>query len=451
MAGARAIALQVLLAWQQTGRFPDQLLRDRLEKDPAVPANDRALSFQLVYGVLRWQGKLDWILKQFSSRPLKTLSLKTLMILRLGAFQLLFLSRIPPSAAVNEAVKLAKTGRSPWTASYINAVLRHLERGRGDLSFPGIEEPVPYLSVNYAHPTWLIKEWLGTWGLAKTEALCRANNEIPPLTLRANTLKIDREGLLKQLQARAFGVVPTSFAPEGIRIEETDHPLMADEFYRRGLFQVQDEASQLIVPILAPNPGERVLDLCAGAGGKATHLAQRMNNRGTILSVDLHPRKMTALKQNAKRLGITIIQTLTGDALQESLFPNPVRPFDRILIDAPCTGWGVIRRNPDLKWRLKPEDSARLAVLQNKLLQNGARWLKSQGLLVYATCTLSRLENEAVVEKFLAQHPNFVLEDLSPYLPDSTKTLSDTEGFFHTWPPDHGLDGFFAARLRKIR
>jgi 16S rRNA (cytosine967-C5)-methyltransferase len=449
MANARIIALEVLLDWQRIGTYPDQLLRDRLERNRDMPAVDRALSYQLVYGVLRWLGKLDWILQQFSTRSLEKLSVKTLMILRLGAFQLLFLSRIPPSAAVNESVNLAKTGRAPWTASFVNAVLRSLDRGKEDLSFPSREEPVPHLSVNYAHPAWLVKEWLDTWGFEKTEDLCQANNQVPSPVLRTNTLKTERPRLLGSLQAKALRATPTSFTLEGIHIEAPDHPLVQDDLFRQGLFQIQDEGSQMITYILDPRPGERILDLCAGAGGKTTHLAQRMRDQGTILAVDLHPPKIVSLKKTAKRLGINSIQGISGDALKETLFSKQVRPFDRILIDAPCTGWGVIRRNPDLKWRLKPEDNVRLAAMQNKFLQNGARWLKSKGILVYATCTLNRLENQGVIEKFLGEHPDFVLEDVSPLLPDSARGLVDQDGFYSIWPPDHGLDGFFAARLRK--
>ncbi len=204
----------------------------------------------------------------------------------------------------------------------------------------------------------------------------------------------------------------TPFSPVGIRIEGPNRPLIQDELYQQGLFQIQDEASQMIAPILDPQPGERILDLCAGAGGKASHLAQLMNNQGNILAVDLHPKKIKALMENAGRLGITIIQGLAGDGLKEDLFSKTARIFDRILIDAPCSGWGVIGRNPDLKWRLGPEDSPRLARMQNKFLQNAAGWLKSKGILVYCTCTLSREENQGVIQKFLSEHPEFVLEDV---------------------------------------
>ena len=450
MISARAMALQVLLDWQRTKTYPDQLLRDVLEKNPQVKPADRALLYQLVYGVLRWQGKLDWVLQQFSQRPLEKLSLKTLFILRLGAFQLLFLSRIPASAAVNESVILAKSGRTPWAANFINAVLRSLDRGKEGLSFPSKEDPVVYLAVNTSHPTWLVKHWLESWGFEKTQALCRSNNHIPPLTLRVNTLKTDRTQLIERLRSRwSLELNRLLFHQMGIRVEEPDRPLVQDELFRQGWFQIQDEASQLIAPIVDPQPGERILDLCAGAGGKASHLAQLMKNQGSIVAVDLHSEKIKALRENAKRLGTTIIQEMVGDALNPTLFSQTVQSFDRILIDAPCSGWGVIGRNPDLKWRLKPEDSLRLSRMQNKFLQNAAGWLKSGGVLVYVTCTLSREENQGVIEKFIENHPEFVKEDASPFLPESARVLVGDDGFYQTWPPAHGMDGFFAARLRK--
>ena len=450
MATARSMALQVLLSWHRTGTYPDQLLRDLLDKNPQIKTLDRALLYQLVYGVLRWQGKLDWVIRQFSQRPLDKLSLKTLFILRLGVFQLFFLSRIPISAAVNESVKLAKSSRAPWTGGFVNAILRSLVRGKANLSFPSREDPVSYLAVNFSHPAWLVEHWLELFDFEKTEALCQANNQIPPLSVRVNTLKINREQLLKKFRSKTLGVETTFFSPEGIRIEEPERPLIQDTLYQQGMFQIQDEASQMIAPIVDPQPGERILDLCAGAGGKAGHLAQLMNNQGSILAVDLHPKKITALMENARRLEDPIIQGMVGDGLNEDLFPKTTMPFDRILIDAPCSGWGVIGRNPDLKWRLGPGDSPRLARMQNKFLQNAAGWLKPKGILVYCTCTLNREENQDVIKNFLNNHPEFKLEEVSPFLPEPAHKLIDAQGFFQTWPPAHRMDGFFAARLKKL-
>ena len=449
MTNARAMALQVLLAWHKTGTYPDQLLRELLVKNPQVKPSDRALMYQLVYGVLRWQGKLDWILKQFSQKPLEKLSLKTLYILRLGVFQIISLSRIPASAAVNESVELAKSSRAPWTAGFVNAILRYANRGKEDIFYPLQDDPVSYLAVNFSHPTWLVKKWIETWGFEKTKSLCQANNRVPAISIRVNRLKISRQQLMERLQTAAFQVKELPFSPEGIRVEDPDFPLVQSQWYRQGLFQIQDEASQMIARILDPKPGENILDLCAGAGGKATHLAQLMNNKGRILAVDLHQGKIKDLMENVERMGIDVIQGMTGDGLKENLFQkNPVL-FDRILIDAPCSGWGVIGRNPDLKWRLGPEDSHRLALMQNKFLQNAVKWLRSNGVLVYCTCTLSREENQDVIQRLLNDYSELIMEDVSPFLPESARRLVDGQGFFQTWPPTHGMDGFFAARLKK--
>jgi 16S rRNA (cytosine967-C5)-methyltransferase len=451
MTNARSLALQILLSWHRTGTYPDQLLRDLLEKHPQIKSVDRSLIYQLVFGVLRWQGKIDWVLGQFSKIALENLSLRILFVLRLGVFQLLFLSRIPVSAAINESVKLAKSGREPWSAPFVNAILRSLDRGRESLSFPSQEDPVSYLAVNFSHPAWLVKHWLEAFGFEKTLALCEFDNQIPPYTIRVNTLKISLQQLIRSLKPKAIAVEATRYSPAGIRIEGPKRPLIEDELHQQGNFQIQDEASQMIAPILEPQPGERILDLCAGAGGKAGHLAQLMNNQGNIMAVDLHPKKIMALLENTARLGIGIIQGLAENGLKEDLFSKTAPIFDRILIDAPCSGWGVVGRNPDLKWRLGPEDSGRLARMQNKFLQNGAGWLKSKGILVYCTCTLSREENQGVIQNFLQENPDFVLEDVSPFLPEKARELIDNRGCYQTWPPTHRMDGFFAARLKKSR
>ncbi len=449
MTNPRALALQVLLSWHRTGTYPDQLLRDLLDTNPQIKSVDRSLIYQLVYGVLRWQGKIDWVLKQFSKMALEKLSMRTLFILRLGIFQLLFLSRIPVSAAVNESVKLAKSGREPWTGHFINAVLRSLDRGREGLSFPSPDDPVSYLAVNFSHPVWLVKRWLDVFGFEKTRDLCESNNRIPSYTIRVNTSKISRQQLMRRFKPKALAVEPACYSAAGIRIEGPKRPLVEDDLYHQGFYQIQDEASQMIAPILDPKPGEWILDLCAGAGGKTGHLAQLMNNQGKIWAVDLHPKKIKALMENAGRVGTGIIQGLVGDGLKEDLFSKTARIFDRVLIDAPCSGWGVIGRNPDLKWRLGSEDSSRLANIQNKFLQNGAGWLKSKGVLVYCTCTLNREENQGVIENFLQENPDFILENVAPFLPETARVLIDNQSCYQTWPPTHRMDGFFAARLIK--
>jgi len=449
MSPARKAALWVLLTWHRSGVFPDQLLRDYWAKHPQSRAADRHLSYQLVFGVLRWLKRLDWVIGQVSSRPLEKISPRPLYLLRLGAFQILHLSRIPLSAAVHESVQLAKEGREPWAAGFVNAVLRALIRHQDRLIFPGEEDPLSYLTVRYSFPSWLVQRWIDLWGRKEAENLCRFLNEIPPVTLRVNTLKTGRDALMKILKEEAARPLPTPYAPAGIRVEDPEGPLWDCRAFQDGLFQIQDEASQLISLILDPKPGETVLDLCAGAGGKSSHMAELMKDQGRVVAVDLHPQKLEALQENTRRLGIKIVEPLRGDGLEGHLFSRTAPPFDRILIDAPCTGWGVINRNPDLKWRLRPEDGPRLAERQNKFLQNAAAWLKSGGVMVYATCTLNPEENQEVLRRFLETHPHFEVEGVSPFLPQTAEGLTDGHGCFQTWPPRHRLDGFFAARLRK--
>ena len=447
MPSARDWVLTLLLRGQKDDLFPDRMLWDLFENHPDIPPIDRAFIQQLLFGVYRWQSRIDWALEQCAHAPLKKLSFQTLSILRLGAFQLLFLDRVPPSAAVNESVKLAKSGPAPWTGGLINGTLRTLSRIKATLTFPAPEDLPGYLTITQSHPLWLVDYWLKTLGSNETKALCDTDNQIPPLNLRVNTLKISREDLLDRLKRQVGQVEPTLFSPVGLRVVQPQAPLHASELYREGLFQIQDEASQLIAYLLDPHPGERVLDLCAGFGGKTTHLAQVMKNQGTILGVDFSSRKTRELSRNARRLGLRNIRVQTGDFLQEYFFKKNQPAFDRILVDAPCSGWGVIRRHPDLKWRIRLEDSERLAEQQIKFLQKATEYLKPKGTLVYSTCTLCPEENEGVIEWFLAGHPEFFLDSVAPYLPGPAKGLADPRGFYYAWPHRHGTDGFFAARM----
>jgi 16S rRNA (cytosine967-C5)-methyltransferase len=423
------------------------MLWELFEKHPEIPSLDRAFIQQLLFGVYRWRSKLDWALEQCLHAPLEKLSFQTLSILRLGAFQLLFLDKVPPSAAVNESVNLAKSGPAPWTSGLINGTLRTLSRRQASLAFPAPENLRNYLIITQSHPAWLVDYWLKTLGPKETRALCEADNRIPPLTLRVNTLKAGREELLDRLKMQVGPGEPTPFSPVGLRVLQAQVPLHAAGLFLEGYYQMQDEASQLITYLLDPRPGERVLDLCAGFGGKTTHLAQVMNNRGSILAVDFNAPKIRDLRKNARRMGLSNIQAQTGDILQPDFLNKARGTFDRVLVDAPCSGWGVIRRHPDLKWRVRPEGSRRLADRQIIFLQKASGWLKSGGVLVYATCTLNPEENEGVVERFLAENPAFRLDGVGPYLPEAAGDLADPRGYFYAWPHRHGTDGFFAARL----
>jgi 16S rRNA (cytosine967-C5)-methyltransferase len=440
----RQAAYAVLLRIQKEGCYADQLM-DRELSSGRLSGPDRGLFAELVFGVLRRQGTLDHILSGLLTQPLARQEPQVLIFLRLGLYQLLYLDRIPESAAVNESVNLAKQ-ILPRASGLVNAVLRNYLRHKDSVTFPDpAAAPAASIAARHSHPAWLVKLWFSQIGEAETELLAEASSRQPPLTLRANTLATTREELLDRFAANGITAAPCRFSPFGLMVEGRHH-IPGLPGFREGLFAVQDEASQLAGILLEPQPGERVLDTCAAPGGKATHLAQLMDNRGELLAMDVSGSKLPLIQEAAQRLGITIIRTRMADLLQSGAFPADA--FDRVLLDAPCSGLGVIRRNPEAKWRLTPEDITRLAATQKVMLKNAIRMLRPGGVLLYSTCSTTLEENEAVVGDFLSRHPHCVLENLNQQFPDLRELFTE-EGMFRAWPHRHGMDGFFSARIRK--
>ena len=440
----RQAAYECLLRLHREGGHADRLM-DRELGAGHLAGPDRGLFSELVFGVLRRQATLDHILGQLLDQPLPKLEPKALILLRVGLYQLRYLDRIPPSAGVNESVNLAKQA-IPRLSGLINAVLRTYLRRKDTITFPDpIEAPVASIAARHSHPEWLVEQWLGQLGAEETELLAAAASCPAPLTLRANTLRTTREALLRLFTDNGIAAHACPFSPHGIRLEGR-HPVPGLPGFREGLFVVQDEASQLAALLLDAQPGERVLDACAAPGGKATHLAQLMEDRGEVLAADVSSAKLPLIRETAERLGISIITARCADLLQPQA--ESAGPFDRILLDAPCSGLGVIRRNPEAKWRLQPADITRLAATQRIMVANAAEMLKPGGTLLYSTCSTSLEENEQVVHDFLSHHPDFVLENLSESFP-SLRELFTPAGMFRAWPHRHAMDGFFAARLRK--
>ncbi len=438
---AREMALQVINEIIDSGAYSNIALAKKLHKS-VVSEQDRRFITELVYGTVKTHKTLDYFLAKFITRKLSTLSPVILNILRLGLYQILFLTKVPPSAACNQSVELAKKYGHAGTVKFVNGVLRNMIRQQDKLTYPDpAQEPDAYLAYFYFHPLWLVQHWLKQYGFSETEALCAANNEIPPLTLRTNTLKITREELLKKL--RDLGVVCEALTsvPEGILVTEhasLDHLQPLQE----GFCQVQDTSSMLVAPIVDPQPGDFVIDACSAPGGKSTHMAALMQNNGRILAVDLHEHKLPLIEQNAKRLGISIIETLAYDATK--LSKSGYEPADRVLVDAPCSGLGVLRRKSDSRWRKDPKLLQELPKLQLEILREAARCVKPGGVLVYSTCTIETAENEAVIERFLQEESHFVLEPAGKYLPQPTD-----DKVIRFFPHRDGQDGFFIARLRR--
>ena len=440
----RQAAFDCLMRISREGGYADQLM-DRELGAGQLTGPDRGLFAELVFGVLRRQGTLDHILTGLLDQPLPKLEPRALILLRLGLYQLVYLDRIPESAAVNESVNLAKQA-IPRASGLINAVLRNYLRHKETITFPDpVAAPAASIAARHSHPAWLVKLWFSQLGEEETERLAEAASCQPPLTLRVNTLRTTRDELLAMFADNGIATHACPFSPHAIRVEGRHH-IPGLPGFREGLFVVQDEASQVAGYLLDPQPGERVLDACAAPGGKATHLAQLMGDQGELLAMDVSRTKLPLILETAERLGIGIITTRSADLLQSGALP--ANAFDRILLDAPCSGLGVIRRNPEAKWRLQPGDITRLAAAQKVMLANAARMLKPGGTLLYSTCSTTLEENEQVVQDFLSHHPGFVLENLNELFPAMQELFTPT-GMFRAWPHRHDMDGFFAARLRK--
>ena len=441
----RNAAYHTLLRIEKERSYADILIDQELTEG-GLTGPDRGLYTELVYGTLRKQGTLDHIISQFSNTPPGRLERSVILLLRLGLYQMFFLDRIPVSAAVNETVNLAKQ-YSSRSAGFINAVLRSADRGRETISYPDPDkEPAAWLAAKHSHPLWIAEGWLAQLGFAEAAELAAAMSGPPPFTIRANRLKNDRDALLKDLQAEGVTAVPCSHAPDGLTI--TSSISLANlKSFSEGLFAVQDEASQLAALLLSPQPGDTILDLCAAPGGKASYLAELTGDVCTLVACDRNPRKLALIREVVERLGIKNITVTLLDATKP-LEKLEKGLFDRILVDAPCSGLGVIHRNPEGKWWKEPSDPLRLAITQRAILANAAGRLKPGGVMVYSTCSTSLEENEQVVDHFIKHHPDFMVEPVSSVLPQ-TAGMQTEQGFFRSWLHRDGMDGFFAARLIK--
>ena len=423
---------------------------------------DRALATEIAAGTLRWRASLDWRLARVADRPLAELDPAIVDILRLSAYQILHLDRVPAAPVVSDAVDLARAAGLARAGGFVNAVLRRLARQgdapsgpprpseddlerRARVSGPVRDAALDYLSVTWSHPRWLAERWLDRHGFAAAERWVAFDNARAPLTLRANRLHIDRDTLAARLAADGIETVPTRFAPDGLVVVR-GHPLRAP-IAGEGLFVPQDEASQLVTAFAGAEPGERVLDACAAPGGKATAFAASVGPSGRLVALELRPRRVALLVQTLRASGASHARVVRADVGAGIPFGAV---FDRVVVDAPCSGLGTLRRDPDVRWRRTAEDLGPLAHTQRRMLHEVARAVRPGGLLVYATCSSEPEENEAVVEAFLADHPHFSLP--GPDTSDAHEALRpviDDRGCLRTSPAAHGLEAFFAATMAR--
>jgi 16S rRNA (cytosine967-C5)-methyltransferase len=424
--------------------LPTALVRSR---EHLHDERDRSLAAEIVAGTLRWQRSLDHLIAHFARRPIDKLDADVRTILRFSLYQLLHLDRVPASAVVDDAVDITRLARKSSASGFVNAVLRSALRERHRLPLPprplddqDRDGALAYLGITHSHPDWLVRRWLDRAGFDGAEAWVRFNNDTPALTLRANRLRQTREDLALTLAGNDVETEPLAHAPDGLAVT-SGNPLRTPA---NGSFFVQDEASQLVALTVAARPGHRVLDLCASPGGKTTAMAADMSDTGTLIACDVRPKRVALLNETIRVSGARCVEVVPIEARGPLPFPGP---FDRVLVDAPCSGLGTLRRDPDIRWRRHEHDLDDLAAEQRALLDRVAPVVVPGGRLVYATCSSEPEENDAVVDAFLAGHPEFRLHDLRTDAAPPLMPLLDDRGLFRTLPYAHHLEAFFAAAL----
>ena len=437
---ARETALQILISMRTAHAWSDAALASHLSRD-GLSAPDRMLATRLVYGVLQNQMLLDFWIGAYCSQKPDHLQPPLLDILRLGVYQIVFLDKIPDSAAVNESVKLAKSCGRGAAAGLVNAVLRKVALNRQNLPTVPNRDPAVFLSVTYSHPKWLVKRLLTLLGPAETESFLRENNAPVPLTVQVNSLKTTQEALTEELEAAGVSAEKHPWVPGCLELSGAGNPTELPSF-QTGKILIQDAAARLVTLAARPAPGEQVLDVCAAPGGKSFSAAIAMENRGRILACDLYPKKLSLIREGAARLGITCIETAAADGRETH--PEWRESADLVLVDAPCSGLGIIRKKPDIRYK-KPDDLLMLPLLQSAILANAATYVRPGGALVYSTCTILPEENEQTTDAFLAEHREFTQDPFE--LPEP---VGRTDGRLTLWPQRNHVDGFYICRMKRI-
>lgn len=440
--GARGVAVRVLNRVERTDSYLDRVLDAEL-RSGELSDLDKGLLTEIVHGVQRWQNKLDWVLNGFSHGNFAKSEINLKNALRVALYQIMFLERIPHAAAVNEAVEFVKRIRGEKPSGLANAVLRNVIRNLEGIRYPDpAEDQVQYLAVVYSHPQWMVRRWLRRFGFAEVQELLVANNERPGLSLRVNKLKVDPASFLNLLDEQHISYTRSNYIDYVVKAKGLSG-IGQMELFRNGFFTIQDESAALPSLLLAPTPGQRVVDLCAAPGGKTTHIAEIMKNEGQVIAVDKYESKLGLIKAACDRLGLHNVTVRAADATTiEDV------QADGVLLDAPCSGLGVLAKKPDIRWKRDSSDLQKLVGLQRDLLDRAGMLVKPGGVMVYSTCTMEPEENQEMIRWFLEQHREFTLEHAKAYV---SHALTTADGFVETLPHRHGMDGSFAARLVKAR
>jgi 16S rRNA (cytosine967-C5)-methyltransferase len=441
---SREIALKVLIDMREKGAYSNYSINKYLKEK--INPKDENLVREIVYGVIENLTYIDYIISKLSTKKIEKIHPKILDILRIGVYQIAFTDKIPDRAAVNESVNLAKKYVHGGAAGFVNGILRNFSRRKAEMMKIESGDKLEFLSIKYSHPKWMVKRWIKAYGEDFTERLLNANNSKPKLNLRVNTLKTDKDTLKQALTNYGYEVHDTKYAKDGIVVENPVRITDIDEFIQ-GHFTIQDESSMLVAQIANPKEDSVILDLCSAPGGKATHLAQIMNNKGRIICWDIYEHKLELVRENASRLGINIIETKLQDAqvLDESM----IGIADICIVDAPCSGLGIIRRRPEIKWNRKEEDIEDLVKIQKNILNNASKYVKPGGLIIYSTCTIEENENMNTIEEFLNKNKDFTLSPFDQLISFDENMSSSKEGYIQMFPNIHGTDGFFISRIKK--
>lgn len=429
----RETALDLVDAVEKSGSYSNLMVHHAIEKN-GITGRDAALLTELAYGTIQRKMTLDFFLAPFlKKKPERWVR----NLLRLSLYQMVYLDKIPERAVIHEAVNIAKKRGHKGIAGMVNGVLRSVQR-EGIPSLDSIEDPVERLSVQTSHPRWLVERWVNAYGIEKTAAMCEHNNTAPAQTVRVNLLKMTRDEAIAALSEEGFEAEAADLSPAAVRMKKGNAARSA--LFQNGVISIQDESSMLVASVLGAKPGDRVLDMCAAPGGKTAHIAETMADKGHVDALDIHAHKVKLIAENAARLSLDSIQAHQLDA-RKAGEQFEAESFDAILVDAPCSGLGVIRRKPDLKYAKTPQDLASLQPIQLAILQAAVPLLKPGGTLVYSTCTIDKEENEGTVQRFLDANPSFE--------PVPVGVLSEDRTMMQLFPDDFGGDGFFISKLRK--
>lgn len=442
---ARQLALDILREIDRNNSYTDIALNRGLNQSDLNPS-DRSLCTELVYGIIRHQRTLDTLIDQLGKKKAQQQPPDLRRILHIGLYQLRYLDHIPPSAAVNTSVNLAKAYQLNRLSGVVNGILRQYIRSSEDSQDPLIlpSNPIEKIAIQSSFPDWMIAMWVHQWGETTTEKLCHWFNQTPTIDIRVNPLKTTLETLQTQLSEAGVNATPLPPFPATLRLQGKIGRIQTLPGFEQGHWTIQDSSAQLVSYLLDPQPGETIIDACAAPGGKTTHIAELMGDQGTIIACDRTPSRLKKVQQNAQRLQLNSIQTRVGDSRHLSQLINQ---GDRVLVDVPCSGLGTLHRHPDIRWRQTPENIQELSRLQQEILTQAAQWVKPQGTLVYATCTLNPTENQQIIETFLTHHPQWNRE------PPSTDWLfspfvTSSKGI-EILPHEHHMDGFFMVKLKK--